>query len=259
MRQLTPREINFLNCHGIGEIDLAKIGEAPIEYLVGRAEFYGREFAVNEHVLIPRIETEELINLGLASLSSASYPLLIADLGTGSGCVGITLYLEILSLSSRARSRRRVEGSSPAIQMFLSDISETSLEVARKNVDRLAPRPHSISFIKSDLFDQFPPDLKFDLVIANLPYIPSRRIPKLPDSVKDFEPRLALDGGPDGLKLINKLIAQSRSRLKPKGVLLLEIDETHVLSDFKIPPDFRAEIIRDQFGEKRFLRINKRD
>jgi release factor glutamine methyltransferase len=109
------------------------------------------------------------------------------------------------------------------------------------------------------LFDSYPKDLKFDLIIANLPYIPTSRISKLPKSVKDFEPRLALDGGPDGLKLINKLIAQSQTRLKPGGVLLLEIDETHRIKDLKLPKNFRAGIIRDLFENERFLRIDKEE
>ncbi|MBI2309807.1 peptide chain release factor N(5)-glutamine methyltransferase [Candidatus Collierbacteria bacterium] len=265
MRQLIPREINFLNHHGIKEIDWIKIGEAPVEYLVGWAEFYGREFEVNQNVLIPRIETEQLINLSLAHLKSIFHqpltinhqPLTVADLGTGSGCIGITLYLEILSLSSRARGQRRVEGSSTGIQMFLSDISDKSLEVAQRNLDRLVPKPNLINLIRSNIFDQFPSNLKFDLIIANLPYIPSARIAKLPKSVKDFEPLLALDGGPDGLKLINKLIAQSQLRLKLSGVLLLEIDETHKIKDLLLPKNFRAEIIKDQFGKRRFVKIGK--
>ncbi|MEK9171222.1 MAG: hypothetical protein AAB823_00760 [Patescibacteria group bacterium] len=97
------------------------------------------------------------------------------------------------------------------------------------------------------------------MIVANLPYIPSARIPKLPESVKDFEPRLALDGGTDGLKLINKLIIQSQTRLKSKGVLLLEIDETHKIKNFSLPKNLRAEIIRDQFGKKRFVKVNKGD
>ena len=114
-------------------------------------------------------------------------------------------------------------------------------------------------WLKSNLFDSYLKNLKFDLIVANLPYIPSARIPKLPESVKDFEPHLALDGGSDGLKLINKLIAQSQSRLKPKGVLLLEIDETHKIKDLKLPKNFRARIIKDLFGKKRFLRIDKEE
>ena len=112
-------------------------------------------------------------------------------------------------------------------------------------------------WLKSDLFDSYPRSLKFDLIIANLPYIPSDRISKLSASVKNFEPYLALNGGSDGLKLINKLIAQSQSRLKSKGVLLLEIDETHKIKDFPLPKNFRAEILTDSFGKNRFLRLGR--
>jgi release factor glutamine methyltransferase len=279
MRQFSPRERNWLakfaKPDSLREISqnsqIKKYCEMPVEYITGWAEFYGRNFIVNKNVLIPRIETEQLIGLSLVHLKSVFHqpstishkPLTIADLGTGCGCIGITLYLELVKL-----------GIKPTV--YMSDVSEKALEITRKNIYNLvskgiepdchvayAPRNDSNNFpielIKSNLFNSYPKDLKFDLIAANLPYIPSNRIPELPESVKDFEPRLALDGGPDGLKLINKLIAQSQSRLSPKGVLLLEIDETHKIKNLELPKNFRAEIIRDQFGKKRFLRIDKEE
>ncbi|MEK7111641.1 MAG: peptide chain release factor N(5)-glutamine methyltransferase, partial [Patescibacteria group bacterium] len=141
--------------------------------------------------------------------------------------------------------------------------SEEALEIAKKNISGLikgqafSKRP-GLLWLKSDLLTGYPKKSKFDLIVANLPYIPSARIPKLPESVKGFEPHLALDGGSDGLKLINKLIAQSKTRLKPNGALLLEVDETHALSDFKIPQCFRAEILKDQFGKRRFVKMGKK-
>ncbi|MBI5356963.1 peptide chain release factor N(5)-glutamine methyltransferase [Candidatus Collierbacteria bacterium] len=273
MRQFSPREINWLakwkvsscgagSCLAGQTSQLKKYGEMPVEYITGWAEFYGRDFKVNKHVLIPRIETEQLIDEAIKILSSCSllstpYSPIIADLGTGCGCIGITLYLELVKLEIQ-----------PTI--YMSDISEEALKVAEENISRLIRATKGQAFLKrpgllwlvwleSDLFDSYPKDLRFDLIIANLPYIPSARISKLPKSVKDFEPRLALDGRPDGLKLINKLIAQSQARLKSKGVLLLEIDETHRIKDLELPKNFRAKIIKDQFGRKRFIKISKRD
>jgi methylase of polypeptide subunit release factors len=107
--------------------------------------------------------------------------------------------------------------------------------------------------------------LLFDLIVANLPYIPSRRIKNLPSSVKDFEPHLALDGGKGGVESINRLIAQLPRYLKPEGVAILEIDDTHTLRKFKTPPaspeavrgransKFKMEIKKDRFGRNRFL------
>jgi len=283
MRQFSPREINWLKKWEVYETSqIKKYGEMPVEYITGWAEFYGREFEVNQNVLIPRIETEQLVDEAVKILTSKidshappktglGMTKTIADIGTGCGCIGITLYLELVKL-----------GIKPTI--YISDISERVLDVAAKNMLSLraegrqtsrsaaipsgeldchvanAPRNDSDNFqirlIKSNLFNSYPKDLKFDLIVANLPYIPSARIPKLPKSVKDFEPLLALDGGPNGLKLINKLIAQSKSRLKLSGVLLLEIDENHRIKDLLLPKKFRVKIIRDQFGKKRFVKIS---
>ncbi len=264
MRQFSPREINWLKKFAKPYLErevsqtsqMEKYGEIPVEYITGWAEFFGREFEVNQNVLIPRIETEQIVDEAVKTLTSktdshsASWRIgmtNIADIGTGCGCIGITLYLELVKL-----------GIKPTI--YMSDISERVLGITNKNVSRLTKgqaflkRP-GLLWLKSDLFNSYPKNLRFDLIIANPPYIPSDRIQKLPESVKDFEPKLALDGGSDGLKLINKLIAQSQSRLKPKGILLLEIDETHKIKDFLLPNNFRAEIIKDQFGKKRFVKI----
>jgi release factor glutamine methyltransferase len=256
MRQFSPREINWLAkfAKPDGWQEVSQTSQIPVEYITGWAEFYGRNFMVNKNVLIPRIETEQLIDEAIKILTlKIGMTQTIADIGAGCGCIGITLYLELVK-----------SGAKPTI--YLSDVSGKALEVAEKNISRLTraiegqshKRP-GLLWLKGDLMKSLPKGLKFDLVVANLPYIPSARIPKLPESVKDFEPRLALDGGPDGLKLINKLIAQSQSRLRSNGVLLLEIDETHKIQDLKLPKNFRAGIIRDQFGKKRFLRIDKEE
>ena len=262
MRQFSPREINWLRKWEVYETSqMEKYGEIPVEYIVGWAEFYGREFVVNQNVLIPRIETEQLIDKAVRILTSKidshapissglGMTMTIADIGTGCGCIGITLYLELVKLKIQ-----------PTI--YMSDISEKALEIAKKNINGLTKGPAFLKrpgllWLTSDLMNSFPEKLKFDLIIANLPYIPSNRISKLPLSVKDFEPRLALDGGSNGIKLINKLIAQSQTRLKPKGCLLLEIDETHRVKDLLLPKNFRAEIIKDQFGKRRFVKIIKR-
>lgn len=263
MRRFSPREINWLakfaKPDSLREVSQTsqQTSQMPVEFITGWAEFYGRDFKVNKYVLIPRIETEQLVDEAIKILtpktdshaptsSGLGMTKTIADIGTGCGCIGITLYLELVKF-----------GIQPTI--YMSDISEEALKITRYNLHKhyvhlFEEKRSPLKLLKSNLLFSYPKNLKFDLIVANLPYIPSARIPKLPESVKDFEPRLALDGGSGGLKLINKLIAQSQSRLKPKGVLLLEIDEAHVLSDFKIPRGFGAKIIKDQFGKNRFLR-----
>jgi len=273
MKRFSPREINWLRKWEVypAKQDPAQQGgtsQMPVEYITGWAEFYERNFIVNKNVLIPRIETEQLVDQAIKILTPSSflptpYSPFIADLGTGCGCIGITLYLELVKLEIQ-----------PTI--YMSDVSEEALAITKKNICSLVLKgiesdchvpldythdPQNdynnfpIKLIKSDLFNSYLEDLKFDLIIANLPYIPSSRISKLPESVKDFEPHLALDGGSDGLRLINKLIAQSYSRLKLKGVLLLEIDETCKIKDFPLPKNYKGKIIKDQFGKNRFLKI----
>lgn len=261
MRRFSPREINWLAKFAKPDSwrEVSQTSQMPVEYIAGWAEFYGRNFKVNQNVLIPRIETEQIVEEAIKILTpktdshSASWRIgktkTIADIGTGCGCIGITLYLELVKLGIR-----------PAV--YLSDISEEALKITKYNIYKYYKRKRTenlfpFKLLKSDLLHEYRKYLKFDLIVANLPYIPSKRIPKLPESVKDFEPHLALDGGQNGLKLINKLIAQSKSRLRPNGVLLLEIDETHVLSDFKIPRGLTIAIIKDQFGKRRFVKIGK--
>ncbi len=255
MRKFSPREINWLmkfaKHHSWQEV--SQTSQMPVEYITGRAEFFGREFKVNQDVLIPRIETEELVGhaLKLATLLYKSEPI-IADVGTGCGCIGITLYLELVKLGIR-----------PTI--FMSDISEKVLSVASQNVaEFIKARPcgarPGLIILKSDLMDDFPKGLKFDLIVANSPYVPSGRWRKLPESVRKFEPKLAIDGGDDGTVLIKRLINQSAGRLAKEGAMILEIDETHSEKTFanETKTDFKVEIKTDQFGKNRFLILHKR-
>jgi release factor glutamine methyltransferase len=199
----------------------------PTEYITGQATFCGQNFYVSPAVLIPRIETEEIIRHCEEFMTKQSS--LVADVGAGSGCIGITLARKF-----------------PKATVYLSDISEKALEIARKN-------SKNEIIIKSDLLESYPKDLLFDVIVANLPYVKTSRIPFLSGSVKDFEPHLALDGGLKGTTLINKLLSQLSKHLKPTGVAILEIDDTHTLKSFKIPSGFLASIKKDNFGRSRFL------
>jgi release factor glutamine methyltransferase len=179
------------------ETDLSEyFAGCPLPYLLGRVEFYGRDFTVSSAVLIPRPETELLIEAALDWLRIHSECRSVWDVGCGSGCIPITLALETPDLAVRA-----------------FDISETALAVAAANVDRygLAGR---VSLIRSDLLTQSSGPLP-GLVTANLPYIPTADTDVLP--VTRYEPRLALDGGPDGLDLITRLLDQlvELQRIRP--------------------------------------------
>lgn len=267
MRQLSPYEQNHLHRHGVDPETIDQYGQMPVEYITGFAEFYGREFVVNPHVMIPRVETKRLIDLTLkhcVSLPSSFGPhpsaLSFTDVGCGSGCIGITLYLEL-----------ETRGVKP--EAYLSDISEEAIRVAKQNVDRLVSKPHRIHLLQSNLLNDYEPSnhrphSQFDLIVANLPYIPSKRFTSLPASVRDYEPHLALDGGPDGLSVIRKFITQAPQYLKKNGCIIIEIDESHQPKQLKqlekgsdlqerSDPSYSIVVRKDQFGKNRYFVLKR--
>jgi release factor glutamine methyltransferase len=180
----------------------------PLQHLVGTACFFGLEFEVNRDVLIPRPETEVLVEHALQQLSTrASRPARVLDLGTGSGCLAITLAVK-----------------APAVSVHATDLSEAALTVARRNAARhgVAGR---IEFCAGDGFAAVPDGLAFDLCVSNPPYIPSGEIGTLEPEVRDFDPRAALDGGADGLDFFRRIAAEAPGRLRRDGVALLELGD----------------------------------
>jgi release factor glutamine methyltransferase len=175
--------------------------DEPIPYLIGHAPFFGQAFAVSPAVLIPRPETEQLVEAALA-WGRGRGPRRVADVGTGSGCIAVTL----------ARHW-------PAAEIVAVDVSAAALAVARSNAERLASG--HVALVRGDLLAAFGPGL--DLIAANLPYITRQEWTMLPDGVKSYEPSLALDGGTDGLDAIRALLPQAAERLRPGGLVLLEI------------------------------------
>lgn len=178
----------------------------PVAYLLGVREFYGRPFRVDARVLIPRPDTEILVEVALARTEACSLSLRALDLCTGSGCVAITI----------ARER-------PTACVLGSDISGPALEVARDNAVRLGA--FNAAFFEADLFD-LPPAARasrLDLVTANPPYIPDGEEPELPVDIRKFEPRAALFGGADGLALIRRIVHEAPPHLADGGVLAMEV------------------------------------
>ena len=179
-------------------------GGEPVAYLVGYREFYGREFGVSPEVLIPRPETELLVDIVLgkgvgagATVKSAARTL---DLGTGSGCIAITLALEI-----------------PSAQVSAVDASDDALRVARKNAERLGA---SLRLLQSDWFESLSGE-SFDLIVANPPYI-AEGDPHLAAGDLRHEPRQALASGVDGLDAIRRIVTAAPRHLRPGGQLWLE-------------------------------------
>lgn len=185
----------------------ARVGGEPLAYLTGVREFYGLEFAVNRDVLIPRQETELLVDLALEYISNrrtnGSEPVhMVADVCTGSGAVGISTAF-----------------SCPNIRVEATDISDAALEVAERNA-----RTHNVadrvSFVRSDLMSGAPGP--FDLILCNPPYIPIGMLKTLAVEVRN-EPRIALDGGLDGLEVFRRLLEQCRASLDEYGALMVEL------------------------------------
>ena len=212
------------------------IGE-PLPYLVGKQAFFGLDFKVTPDVLIPRPETELLIEECITWLESHPSKRKLADIGTGSGSIAITL-------------ADRFED----LQVTAIDISEKALNVARQNAE-LIKNKTQIEFIQNDLLENCSD--RFDVIAANLPYIPSEKLKSL--AVSRHEPILALDGGIDGLDLIKRLLQQSRNNLKPGGMIILEIEEgqsesVQNLVD-KLLPGVEKSILIDLANHPRILKI----
>ena len=207
----------------------------PLPYILGEWEFYGKKFLVSPDVLIPRPETELLVEKALDKVQKFSNPRIV-DVGTGSGAI-------ILSLASQLVSGTFVG----------TDVSRAALKIAQENAHRFSLS--QISLLQCDLLT--PLHGQFDLICANLPYIPHEKLDEL--LVAKSEPLLALDGGVDGLDFIRKLITQAKSRLAPNGAMLLEIEASlgnEALSIAKTTfPDANCKIYQDLAGYDRILEI----
>jgi release factor glutamine methyltransferase len=224
--------------------------DEPIEYIMGTGHFYGHRYAVTKDTLIPRPETEVLVDLSLSELSYKIYDpdakekemLKILDVGTGTGCIIISL---VLALKTPAK-------------FYASEKSAQALKIANRNI-KDANLEEIITIFQSDLFENIPKDKKFDLIIANLPYISPRQYQKLPKSVKDYEPREALVAENRGKKTIIRALEEAKNRLNPKGVIILEMDPSQIHdvanSAGKIYPNSKVIISPDLSGKERFLTI----
>jgi release factor glutamine methyltransferase len=177
----------------------------PLQHIVGSTSFCGLEIAVNQDVLIPRPETELLAEEAWKFLSTLnSQPSTILDFGTGSGCLALVIAVKC-----------------PQAAVHAIDISEAALKLARQNALRLG-LAERVVFHGGDGFGAFPAEVHFDLIVSNPPYISSAEIETLQPEVRDHDPRVALDGGADGLDFYRRLAAEAGPRLKPGGRLMLE-------------------------------------
>lgn len=215
----------------------------PFPYVLGHWEFFGLEFDISPDVLIPRPETELLVEKAIAWLQESPVRRTVADVGTGSGAIAISIAVNV-----------------PDVQILATDISLEALELARKNAIKFDVIKR-IDFVQCDLLpyhiDALPTERHFDLICANLPYIPTETLQSLP--IFGREPTLALDGGADGLALIRRLLDIGPKWLAPNGMMLFELESTRGIPALNLACDLFSEGIihlhQDLAGQDRLLEI----
>jgi release factor glutamine methyltransferase len=185
------------------ELVARRVCREPVAYLAGRKEFYGMEFLVDRRVLIPRPETELLVDLVLGQIHDRHKRPIVADVGTGSGAIAVTVAIH-----------------APQARVYGLDVSPDALAVARQNGERLAQK-NPVTFLQSDLLKALPE--RADLIVANLPYVTAGEYAELEPDIRNYEPRLALEAGDQGLDVIERLLQQVGDYLRPNGAVLLEI------------------------------------
>ena len=238
--------VNFENEVSASDLNTLKgyikrrLENEPSQYIVGKSNFYGRNFYVDNNVLIPRPETEILMNVCIEFLSIKHNPEII-DIGTGSGCIGITLAKEI-----------------PSSNVIAIDCSEKALAVAEKNAKNIGIK--NIDFVKSDFLKQSI-DLRADLLVSNPPYIPKKDISTLMTDVRAYEPSEALTDNLDGLEFYRVFSKKFDTMIKTDGALIVEVGKgEHPLEAKKIIEQYGyadIEMINDYNGDIRVLKVMK--
>lgn len=180
------------------------IAGEPLQYILGYTWFMDSKFFTDTNVLIPRSDTEILCEYAIQAIRNKKEPVRILDLCSGSGCIGISILK-----------------ACPESELIMADISEYAAALSEKNASEIVPGLR-YKVIKSNLFSAVP-NIQFDVIVSNPPYIASHTVDRLTDRVKNYEPRLALDGGPDGLCIYRKIIKEAPAHLKHESMLLLEI------------------------------------
>lgn len=217
----------------------------PVAYLVGKREFYSLDFVVTPDVLVPRPETELLV-VALTDHAKAAgkvnAELTIADVGTGSGIIAVC-----------------VAKSLPHSKVVAVDVSTKALEVAKRNAERHGVAERT-ELVESNLLDAIDMGRKFDFIASNPPYITTSEMQELDKSVRDFEPHLALHGGAEGTDVIAPLVKQAAERLKPGGLLLMEVSPMIAQRVEKLIDDApleRLETLKDLDGHQRIIQARK--
>jgi release factor glutamine methyltransferase len=206
----------------------------PVTYLTGKTEFYSLELNITSGCMIPRPETELLVQKAIEFLRARTGPQLVCDLCTGCGCIAVAIAKNF-----------------PDARIFATDISDAALDVAAENLEKYQLQ-EQVTLLRGDLFDAFVPQLdvsRFDLIVCNPPYVSSAEFEKLDKNVKDYEPKSALLAGDSGLDIYRRIVERVDQFLKPDAALMLEIgyaqglairellEQTRTLADIKIEKD----------------------
>jgi release factor glutamine methyltransferase len=202
------RVLSAAETDGLRELVKRRAAREPLQHITGSASFCGWEIAVSPAALVPRPETEQLAELGWKYLSTINYqPSTALDFGAGTGCIAIAL-----------------AANCPVAKITAIDVSPDALALAKQNAETngVADR---IDFLPGDGFAALPEKTQFDLIISNPPYISAAEIETLQPEVRDFDPRLALDGGADGLDFYRRLASQAKPFLKPGGRIMMEFGD----------------------------------
>ncbi len=209
----------------------------PLQYIINKQNFYGLDFYVDESVLIPRYDTENIVDR-IVKDCKENKCLSVLDLCTGSGCIAVCL------------KKNGFE------KVYAADISDKALSVAKHNANL---NNADIIFLQSDLYENFPKEIRFDIIVSNPPYISTDKIAELETQVKDFEPKLALDGGKDGLDFYKKILKLSKDFINKSGRLYLEIgyDQAKEVVDLaKKEGYYNIQIIKDLSGRDRGMSMS---
>jgi release factor glutamine methyltransferase len=235
-RPLTERELTNLR-----SLLKRRAGGTPIAYLIGEREFCGLRFSVREGVLIPRPESELVVELALAHVAARDGPTLGADFGTGSGCLGI-------AIAFRA----------PLARIDAVDISETAVQVATANAAQLGVGDR-VTVIQGSWGQPLDGRGPYDLIVSNPPYVTTAELTALEPGVRDFEPRLALDAGRDGLVPYRGLLVELPKLAAPDATVLLEVDPRRAGAVMKLAaeswPSAEPKLHRDLWGRERVLEV----
>ena len=237
-RVLTPAETDALR-----ESVKRRGQREPLQHITGSTSFCGFEIAVNCHVLVPRPETELLAELGWQFLSTINrQPSTCLDFCTGSGCIAIA-----------------IAAKCPGTKISATDISAEALALAKENAaaNKVAER---VVFFHGDGFACLPAGARFDLMVSNPPYIPSAEITTLEPEVRDFDPRLALDGGADGLEFYRRIAAQAATFLKPGGKVMVEFgdDQTEAIRKIFETEKWIVEAVKEDYSQRARILIAKK-